>query len=159
WLVIGSIFSLIASIKFHSPAFLSDFGWLTYGRVRPAANNSFLYGFCLQAGLGFGLWLIATLGRVRLPHGWLITTRAKIWNLGVTAGVIAILAGEGTSFENLDMPRYAAIILFLSYLIIGATALFSFHERVERPLAVPQWFILAALFWFPWIYSTANLLL
>src|ERR1035437_8159530 len=33
WLVIGSAFTLIASIKFHAPGFLADSAWLTYGRV------------------------------------------------------------------------------------------------------------------------------
>ena len=35
----------------------------------------------------------------------------------------------------------------------------TFHQRRERQLYVSQWFLFAALFWFPWIYSTANLLL
>src|SRR5512137_2793687 len=56
WLVIGSAFALIASIKFHAPGFLADSAWLTYGRVRPAGTSSLLYGFCVQAGLGVGLW-------------------------------------------------------------------------------------------------------
>src|SRR6266851_2366006 len=58
WLVIGSVFALISSLKFHSPNILGTCIWLTYGRVRPAYTNCVLYGFCLQAGLGVGLWLI-----------------------------------------------------------------------------------------------------
>ena len=30
WLVIGSAFALIGSIKFHAPGFLADSAWLTY---------------------------------------------------------------------------------------------------------------------------------
>src|SRR5215471_17456880 len=63
WLVIGSFFGLIASIKFHSPSFLADCAWLTYGRVRPAYINALLYGFGIQAGLGVTVWLFAWLGR------------------------------------------------------------------------------------------------
>src|SRR5712671_562515 len=90
WLVIGSLFGLIASIKFHSPNFLADCPWLTYGRVRPATVNIMLYGFCLQAGLGIALWLFARLGRARLVQPILITVGAKLWNLGVTLGIIGI---------------------------------------------------------------------
>src|SRR2546429_6691561 len=68
WLVIGSVFALIASLKFHSPNILADCPWLTYGRIRPASNNSLLYGFCLPAGLGVGLWLLARLGRAPLAQ-------------------------------------------------------------------------------------------
>jgi cytochrome c oxidase cbb3-type subunit 1 len=159
WLVIGSVFALIASIKFHSPAFLADCSWLTYGRVRPAYYNSVLYGFCLQAGLGVGLWLIARLGRTVLSNRWMITLGAKLWNLGVTVGVLGILAGDSTGYEILEMPRYAALILFLGYLFIGVYGLITFHQRRYFPLFVSQWFLVATLFWFPWIYSTAYLLL
>ena len=35
----------------------------------------------------------------------------------------------------------------------------TFAGRRERALYPSHWFLLAALFWFPWIYSTANLFL
>src|SRR5438552_4716824 len=94
WLVFASIFSLLASIKFHSPGFLADWSWLTYGRILPAANNSFLYGFCIQAGLGVALWIFARLGGTPLARRWLTAVGAMLWNAGVTAGVIGILAGD-----------------------------------------------------------------
>jgi cytochrome c oxidase cbb3-type subunit 1 len=159
WLVIGSVFALIASIKFHSPNFLADCTWLSYGRVRPAGLNSFLYGFCVQAGLGVTFWILARLGRATLAQAWLAAAGAKFWNLGVTVGVLGILTGDSTGFENLDMPRYAAVIMSLGYLMAGLSAALTFHNRRQLALAPPQWFLLAALFWFPWIYSTANLLL
>lgn len=159
WLVFGSILGLIASIKFHSPNFLADYSWLTYGRVRPAATNIMLYGFCLQAGLGIALWLFARLGRTRVAQSGLITIGVYMLNLGVLAGVLGILAGDSTGFENLEMPRYGALMIFVGYLMIGIWAAMTFHQRTQPRLYPSQWFLLAALFWFPWIYSTANLLL
>ncbi len=35
----------------------------------------------------------------------------------------------------------------------------TFGQRKERELYPSHWFLLAALLWFPWIYSTANLFL
>src|SRR5215208_5787456 len=58
WLMLGSVFALIASIKFHKPSFLANYDWLTYGRVWPAYMTCLLYGFCIQAGLGVGLWIL-----------------------------------------------------------------------------------------------------
>ena len=159
WLIIGSLLALVASLKFHNPNFLADSPWLTYGRAHPAATNSVLYGFCLQAGFGVALWLLARLGRAPLAHRWLVTIGAMFWNLGVTVGVPGILAGDGTGFENLEMPGYAALLAFLGYLLIGIWGVVTFHRRRERQLFVSQWFLFTALFWFPWIYSTANLLL
>jgi len=38
-------------------------------------------------------------------------------------------------------------------------AMMNFAARHERALYPSHWFLVAALFWFPWIYSTANLFL
>ena len=51
-----------------------------------------LYGFCLQAGLGVALWMLARLGRTTLAAPWLIIVGALCWNLGVAVGVLGILA-------------------------------------------------------------------
>jgi len=159
WLVIGSTFFLIASIKFHSPEFLGNVRWLTYGRVWPAAVNSLLYGFGVQAGLGVALWLVVRLGDTPLLQRGLVTLGAAFWNLGVTVGALGILAGDSTGYENLEAPGYAAWIVFPGYLLIALFSVLTLHHRRVRPLYVSQWFVLTALFWFPWIYSTAELLL
>ena len=159
WLLIASAFELITSIKFHAPAFLADSAWLTYGRARPAATSSMLYGFGLQAGLGVALWMLARLGRTKLAAPGLVIVGALCWNLGVTAGVVGILLGGNTGYENLEMPPYAATLIFLGYLVMVLWAVVTFHRRRERQLYVSQWFLFAGLFWFPWTYSTANLLL
>src|SRR5437016_6050916 len=109
WLAFASMFSLLASIKFHSPGFLANCAWLTYGRVLPAASSSLLYGFCVQAGLGITLWIFARLGGTPLARRWLTTVGAMLWNAGVTVGVIGILAGDSTGFEDLEIPSYGAL--------------------------------------------------
>ena len=63
WLLVSSVFGLLASLQFHKPQMFGNCAWLLYGRVQPASNNGFLYGFCLQAAVGVALWLIARLGR------------------------------------------------------------------------------------------------
>ena len=159
WLVIGSGFALVSSIKFHSPEFLAGFAWLTYGRAHPAALSAFLYGFCIQSGLGVSLWLLARLGGTELAQGWAAATGAVFWNLGVTLGVLGVLAGDRTGFNALELPGYATPWVFVGYLLIGVCGALTFHQRRERRLYVSQWFLFAVLFWFPWIYSTAQLLL
>jgi len=159
WLVIGWVFELIASIKFHSPAFLADYSWLTYGRVHAAFANSLTYGFCIQAGLGVVLWLLAQLGSTKLAQRWLVTVGAILWNLGVTVGVIGILIGDSTGFVDLEMPGYSAVLVFIGYLLIALWGVVTFHQRRRRRLCAAHWFLFTALFWFPWIYSSANLLL
>src|SRR5713226_7776842 len=57
------------------------------------------------------------------------------------------------------MPRYSAALMLPGYLLMAVWGLLTFHRRRERILYPSQWFVLAAVFWFPWIYATANLLL
>ena len=150
---------MIASLKFHAPGFLADCPWFTYGRVHPAHLNALIYGFAVQAGLGAALWMVAHLGRAKLALVPGVIAGAVLWNLGMTVGIVGILYGESTGFEWLEMPRYASVMLFFGFLLIGVGGMVTLHVRRERPLYISQWFLLAALFWFPWIYSTANMLL
>ena len=159
WLVIASIFGLIASLKFHMPDLFANCAAMTYGRVHPVATNALIYGFGVQAGLGVALWVIARVGMTRAAQPWLIALGAKLWNFGLLVGVIGILAGDNTGFENLEIPRYGVVFLFLGYLLMAIFILATLHNREERLLVPSQWFLLAALFWFPWIYFTANYLL
>ncbi len=159
WLLVGSILGMVATLKFHAPTFLANCPFMTYGRVHPAQLNAFIYGFAAQAGLGVLLWIIAHLGRTRLAMAPLILAGGMLWNLGVLLGVLGILLGDSTGYEWLEMPRYGALMIFIGYLAIGVGALTTFHQRRERQLYTSHWFLIAALFWFPWIHSTANYLL
>ena len=159
WALVASAFGLLATLKFHGPSLLADCPWLTYGRVHPAYLNALIYGFAVQAGLGALLWMISHLGRTSLTFAPGIVFGAIFWNLGVTVGIIGILAGENTGHEWLEIPRYGSLLLFTGYLLIGLGAMRTFQQRRVQPLYISQWFLLAAVFWFPWIYSTAEFLL
>ena len=159
WLVVGSVLALIASIKFHAPDFLAGCPVLTYGRVQPAADDALLYGFCIPAGLGVVLWLFAQLGQVPLRGAIVPVVAANFWHLGVFIGLAATLAGDSTGYAWLEFPRAGSVLLFFAYLLLALWATMNFAGRRERPLVPSHWFLVAALFWFPWIYSTANLLL
>jgi cytochrome c oxidase cbb3-type subunit 1 len=159
WLFVGTLLLLLSSIKSHGPGFLAGTPWLTLGRIRPAAMNTVLYGFASQTAMGVLLWMLCRLGGARLLFQSTIFIAGLLWNVGVTIGFLGILAGASTGFEWLEMPRYASVMLFIAYALIGICALVTFHFRRDRTLYVSQWYLLAALFWFPWIYSAANLLL
>jgi cytochrome c oxidase cbb3-type subunit 1 len=159
WLVAGSVLAMIASIKFHAPDFLAACPWLTYGRVQPAADDALLYGFCIPAGLGVALWLLAQLGQTPLRGAIVPVVAAKLWHLGVLIGLAGILSGNSTGFAWLEFPRAGSVILFFAYLLLALWAMMNFTARRERALFPSHWFLVAALFWFPWIYSTANLFL
>lgn len=159
WLALSSVFGLIASLKFHAPAMFADCAMLSYGRAYPAWSHLLVYGFCIPAGLGVGLWLLARLGRVEVAQPWLIAVGAKIWHTGVLVGLVGILAGQSTGFEWFELPRYSAVMLFFAFLLMTIWMFVTYTRRREASLYPSQWFVIAALFLFPWIFSTAMLLL
>jgi cytochrome c oxidase cbb3-type subunit 1 len=159
WLVIGSVLGLLASIKFHAPGFLADCPLLTYGRLQPAADDALLYGFCLPAGLGVVLWLLARLGQTPLRGAIVPIFAANLWHLGVFVGLVAIFIGDSTGFTWLEFPRGGSVPIFFAYLLLASWAMMIFAGRRERALYPSHWFLVAALLWFPWIYSTTNLFL
>ena len=159
WLLAASALGLAATLKFHAPDFLGDCAWFTYGRVHPSAVDSLVYGFAMQAGLAAALWLLGHLGRTRLAFIPGILAGTALWNTGVAIGILGILAGENTGFEWLEIPRYGLVAMFAGYALIGLGAMQTFQQRREKPLYISQWFLLGAVFWFPWIFTTAGLLL
>ncbi len=159
WLLLGTLLALVASIKLHNPEFLAAWEWLTFGRVRPAHLNTVIYGFASQTGIGVTLWLMCRLCRVPFPAPGLTTVAALFWNLGLTIGVVGILVGDSTAIEWLELPRYSTPILFFSYALVAVWSVITFRLRRERHLYVSQWYLLAALLWFPWLYATAQIML
>jgi cytochrome c oxidase cbb3-type subunit 1 len=159
WLFIASLLGLLNSLKFHAPGFLAGEAYLSYGRVHAAQNAAFLYGFGVPAALGLGLWLLCRLGRAVLAGPAMVFIGAILWNIAVALGAAAILCGGSTGFDSFEMPAWCAPLLFLAYLFIGVCALLTFHQRQEGRLYPSQWFVVGSLFWFPWIFSTAVLVL
>lgn len=159
WLIIGTLFALLTSYKLNAPGLLNQAAWLTFGRIRPAHMNAVVYGFGSQMAIGVTLWLMCRLCRVPLLHQGIILLAGVFWNIGVTIGIAGILAGDSTGIEWLEMPGYASPVIFAAYALIGLWGIITFRYRRERQLYVSQWYLLAALLWFPWIYSTANIML
>ena len=49
WLLIASVAGLVSSVKLHSPDWLAQYSWLTFGRIRPIHLNLVAYGWCSLA--------------------------------------------------------------------------------------------------------------
>lgn len=159
WLLVGTLFALIASFKLHSPNFLGDIEWLTFGRSRTIHLNAVIYGWSINASFAVAFWLMARLSRAELRHAGLLLVAAVFWNVGVTVGLVGIAIGHSTSIEWLEFPAYATPILFFAYALVGAWAMATFRFGRSKHIYVSQWYLLAALFWFPSLYGVAQVML
>lgn len=159
WLAVSILLGIIASAKVHSPGLLSSCAWLTYGRVFPAHLNALVYGWGMQAAFAVIIWLMARLSRKECTMTGTILTAGHLWNLGVSLGVIGILSGNGTGIPWLEFPTFAWPVLLVSYIAILIGSFIQFRVRPEGHVYISQWYLLAAMIWFPWIFITANTLL
>lgn len=159
WLLFGSLLAMLASIKMHSPYFLADAAWLTFGRVRPAHLNAMTYGWASMAGIGTLLWLQARLCRIRLPFREALYIFAMYWNLALAYGLYGILDGQSSGVEWLEMPLATAIALGGAFIVLFVTSLKMLLSRRSTHLYVSQWYLFGAVFWFPFLYVAATLLM
>ncbi|PWU07130.1 MAG: hypothetical protein C5B43_00780 [Verrucomicrobia bacterium] len=159
WLGLGTLFALIASISLHDPEFFPNWEWLTFGRARSAHLNIVAFGWGNNVVFGVAMWLMVRLCQTKLRYPWLLITAGIFWNIAVIVGVMGILLGQLTSVEWLEMPKYVSPILGASYLMIGIWGIVSFIYRETEHVYVSQWYLLGALFWFPWLYIAAETML
>lgn len=159
WLAVALVLGIISSIKMHAPGFLSECSWFTTGRVQPAHMNALIYGWGVQAALGIIIWLMSRLSRQECRAAGMILAAGHLWNLGVSVGLLGILAGFGTGVSWMEFPTAVWPFLAISYALITIWSVIQFRVREGGHIYVSQWYLLGAIFWFPWIYLTANLLI
>ena len=159
WLLFSTLLGLIASIQLHSPGFLSGVSFLSYGRIYPAAQNAFLYGWCSLAGMGVAIWLMARLCRVSIRAPGVLVFGSLFWNLGLFAGVVSILLGVGRPVEGMEIPATCMWLMFFGFSLIGLWGAVLYRFRREAVAFISVWYVLGALFWFPWILATANVVI
>ncbi len=159
WLLLGTLLGLFASFKMHSPDWLSNVSFLTWGRVSPTYMNVMLYGWASNAGIGTAIWLMARLCRTTLRHPLVLAAGGGFWNLGVFLGVIGILIGDNTGYQWLEFPSYAAVVIFVGYSLVISWAVLMFRFRRGESIYITQWYLLGAFLWFPWIYLAAQTML
>ena len=159
WLAVSIILGIVASAKVHSPEFLGGISWLTYGRVFPAHINALIYGWGFQAAFAVIVWMMARLSRKECTAAGIILTAGHIWNLGVSLGILGILSGNGTGLPWMEFPAFTWPVLLLSYFAIVVWSFIQFRVRPEGHVFISQWYLLAAMVWFPWIFITVNTLL
>lgn len=156
WLLLATVLGLISSIQLHSPGFLADVPFLTYGRILPAFTNALGYGWATLSGMGVAIWLLARLCRVQIKWPGVLVTGAIFWQVGLTIGIVQILAGNSTGVEGMEIPGSSAILMLFGYALVGLWGALLFGYRRQAPAYISVWYLVAALFWFPWTFALAH---
>jgi cytochrome c oxidase cbb3-type subunit 1 len=155
WLLAAALLAYCAAAKLTDPFFLSTFEFFTYGKVKIAQANAFVYGWGGNSIFAVSIWIIARLAQAELRGRFLLIASGIIWNVGITLGLMGILDGHMNAHEMLEMPRQIWPLLFISYSIIASFIIVTHRSRSKHETIAPQWFILASLLWFPALFIIA----
>ncbi len=156
WLVLGSFFGLLSSLKMHWSDLLDQWAPLTFGRLRTLHLNLVAYGWSSLGGIAGVLWLVPRLFHtpLRLPH--LPVWGALFWNAGLAAGAVAIAAGWTDGLEWLEIPWQIDGLLALGGALFALPLIVSALNRSVNHIYVSGWYFIAALCWFPVLFIIAN---
>lgn len=156
WLLLGSVIGLIVSYKLHSPDTLTQSELLTFGRLRPLHLSLVVYGWVSMAGMGVALWLTGRILKTPLHRPRWASAGCLLWNVGLAAGSIALLAGWTDGVEWLEFPWQLDVFFVVGGACIGVPILTTIRRREARHLYVSIWYIGASFVWFPFLFAVAN---
>lgn len=159
WLLVGGALALLNLVQTFDPAFLADCAWLTYGRVRGLQETAFIYGWVANAGFAIALWLLGRLSGSPLRSLNWVVVGTLFWNLGVVLALGGIGAGHGSSIPLLRMPGYVQPLLLVAFGAIAVPGVLAWTGRAHKTAFAAQWYAVAALFLFPWLFSAAQVML
>lgn len=161
WLLAGTVFALLAALQFHPaeafPLAKHEIG--TMGIMRTAHLNSMIYGWGSNVAFAVAPWIMGRLCRTRIRHIPILLTAGVFYNIAITVGIIGILRGDMQGVEWLEMPTYATPLVALSFALVGVWVILAFRWRQSDHIYVSQWYILAAFFWLPWLYTIAQIMI
>ena len=155
WLLAAALLAYIAAAKLTDPLFLSAYEFFTYGKIKISQANAFVYGWGGNSIFAVSLWILSRLSQSPVRGTIFLLFAGTVWNLAITFGIAGILDGHMHGHELLEMPKEVWPALFVSYLIIAFLILVVFRTRKQTITIAPQWFIVAAIIWFPCLFLFA----
>jgi cytochrome c oxidase cbb3-type subunit 1 len=156
WLVMGSVAGLVASLKLHMPDLLVEDAALTFGRLRSLHLNWVAYGWLSMAGVAVALWMLPRLLKTELRGGYWAFSGMVLWNIGLTAGSVAIACGWTDGAEWMEVPWQFDGFFVVAGGLVAVPLLLTLPRRKVDHLYVSVWYIVAALLWFPILFVVAN---
>jgi cytochrome c oxidase cbb3-type subunit 1 len=156
WLLLSSLFSAVVALKLHFPEFL-NWSFLSFGRLAPASEAAFTYGWCSTACMGVVVWIVSRLSGRTSPGTPLISFGNVLWNGGVLVGVASVLLGRQRALNGLEFPLAAFVIMFAGFCMIAVWLAVTYQAESEVSLSLM--FISGGVLWLGWGLLTGNLLI
>ena len=158
WLVVAVTLALILAVKFIYPEFLSGYGFLQFGRLRPVHVNIAAFGWLSMVQVAAVLYMVPRLTRVKLYSERLGNLSVLLWNIFVALAAITLLGGmtQGREYAELIWPLDVFFLAILG--LIAFNVFMTIRRRREKGLYVSLWYFMGSLVWMPIIYVVGNVM-
>lgn len=150
WLLVSLGFALLGAGKIMIPNLLGSWGWLTFGRIELASFLVFSYGWGMNGGLAFALYLVGSNRSGVFKESGYFLSSAIFWNISLFIGMMAVLIGEIPSLSWAGWPDFVLFLLLLNYILMvyglvrELLSLGLFSKKISTS------YLLLSLLWFPW---------
>ena len=160
WLLLGSLLAMLTSIRIHNPDWLwPGIRTLAFGHIRPAHLSCVALGWSFSAAIGVSIWQMCRLSRAQMIYPKMLVVAAVIWNIAM----IVVSAGSLPATAKASSGSKCRALLLLSLQTVPRDRCGldrgGISTTPEKHVYVTQWYLLAAMIWMPWLYTTAVLLI
>lgn len=158
WLVVAVTLALILAVKFIYPEFLSGYGFLQFGRIRPVHVNIAAFGWLSMVQVAAVFYMVPRLTRTKLYSERLGNLVVLLWNVFIVLTAVTLLMGmtQGREYAELIWP---IDVYFLAILGLVAYNVFrTVQGRKEKKLYVSLWYFMGSLVWMPIVYVVGNVM-
>lgn len=157
FLIVGVSLLALASVQFVSPDLLKGSGWLSYGRLRPAAIHFLLYGWLTIGLIGAMYYAVPRLTGERLTDPLVAKISFGFLAVGYAFGGIGILAGSSEGVRYLEAPPAADLLVLVGLAGMAHSIARTIARRNDRERSPAEWFILASVLWLVGLHFIGNL--
>jgi len=159
WLVIAVLVHVAAHARLLFPEALDGVALLSYGRLRPIADNAFLFGWLATAAICAMFAIVPRAVGAQLHNEVLGATAVIWWHLVMFAGVATLLLGMNQGRPLAELPLGVDIGLLLLSLLVFYNVAMTAVRRNEHRLYVSVWYLLAAALMLPVLIATGSVIL
>ncbi|KIE58074.1 cytochrome oxidase [Methylacidiphilum kamchatkense Kam1] len=150
WLLVSMGFALLGAGKIVIPSLLGSWGWLTFGRIGLASFLVFSYGWGMNGGLAYALYLIGKNAQEPFKGSGYFLCSALFWNLAIFIGMMAVLIGDIPSLSWAGWPDFVLFLLLLNYSLMNYWIVKKLIVSGNFLRNLSHSYLLIALLWFPW---------
>jgi cbb3-type cytochrome oxidase subunit 1 len=157
WLIGGTTITLALHVLGLRPGLAGHFSFLSYGRLRAAADTALAFGWLATVGFAAIFAILPRISEVQLHNEALGAATTLTWSLILTGGIVALLLGVNQGRPLGELPAGADLGLAFMLALVVYNAGVTVVRRREQTLFVSGWYLLTAALVAPIVFVVGNL--